>query len=91
MVLREKPQIKFLYYLEGGGHDRFSTLAHHSSWPQTRQLAQERGGGGGGELLFFFSPQNLLLPGLNPRSTVLRPKMWQLLTFTSTQNLEVCN
>lgn len=47
MVLREKPQIKFLYYLEGGGHDRFSTLAHHSSWPQTRQLAQEPGGGGG--------------------------------------------
>lgn len=86
MVLREKPQIKFLYYLEGGGHDRFSTLAHHSSWPQTRQLAQEPGG-----IAFFFFPQNLLLPGLNPRSTVLRPKMWQLLTFTSTQNLEVCN
>lgn len=53
MVLREKPQIKFLYYLEGGGHDRFSTLAHHSSWPQTRQLAQERGGGG----IAFFPPE----------------------------------
>lgn len=54
MVLREKPQIKFLYYLEGGGHDRFSTLAHHSSWPQTRQLAQEPGGGG---IAFFFPPE----------------------------------
>lgn len=55
MVLREKPQIKFLYYLDGGGHDRFSTLAHHSSWPQTRQLAQEPGGGG--ENCFFFPPR----------------------------------
>lgn len=52
MVLREKAQIKFLSYLDGGGHDRFSTLAHHRSWPQTRQLAQEPGGGG--RLLFFF-------------------------------------
>lgn len=29
MVLREKAQIKFLSYLDGGGHDRFSTLAHY--------------------------------------------------------------
>lgn len=87
MVLRKKAQIKFLPYLDGGGHDR---ILHPGplQFMATDQSVGTRTGRGGSA----FVPQNLLVPGPNPRSTVLRPKMWQLLeTFTSIQSLEVCN